>query len=90
MLQPAWAATEEVGRIFVTFLTPMAVIAFVLAVWRLSRDLGWTEDFVISNGFFSHWQVWIVLAAGLEVSASWLAARFVRRPKISEENQEPF
>jgi hypothetical protein len=67
-------------------LTPAAVVALVLGLWRVSADLGWTEEFLISNGLFSHWQVWIALAIGLQASATSLAAKFVSDHKISEEN----
>jgi hypothetical protein len=67
-------------------LSPAAVVALVLGLWRVSADLGWTEEFLISNGFFSHWQVWIVLAIGLQAAATFLAAKIASDPKISEEN----
>ncbi|HUQ94522.1 MAG TPA: hypothetical protein VM120_22760, partial [Bryobacteraceae bacterium] len=44
-------------------LTPAAVMAAVLGVWRISSDIGWTGQFAISQGIFSHWQVWLALAA---------------------------
>ena len=28
-------------------------------MWRIGTDLGWTGDFVFSDGLLSHWQVWI-------------------------------
>jgi hypothetical protein len=65
-------------------LTPAAVVALVLGLWRVSADLGWTEEFLISKGFFSHWQVWIALAIGLQAAAAWLAAMINSYDKISE------
>ncbi len=50
-------------------LKPVAVIALVLGIWRFGTDIGWTEDFVISNGLFSHWQIWIALAIALQALA---------------------
>jgi hypothetical protein len=52
----------------------------------VSSDLGWTEEFLIANGFFSHWQVWIALAITLQVAAVSLAAKISSPAKISEEN----
>jgi len=40
-------------------LTPAAVMACILALWRLAADLSWTNRFAISSGLFSHWQVWM-------------------------------
>jgi hypothetical protein len=65
-------------------LTPVAVIALVLGIWRFGTDIGWTEDFVISNGLFSHWQVWIALALALQA----LASTFSRREAV-QENENP-
>ncbi len=52
-----------------SLLTPAAVMACALAVWRLGADMQWTGEFAISEGLFSHWQVWIAMAAALEVCA---------------------
>ena len=53
-------------------LTPAAVMAFVLAFWRLAADLKATGAFPISDGLFSHWQVWLVAAAMLQSCAMGL------------------
>ncbi len=50
-------------------LTPAAVMACALGLWRVAADLRWTSNFAIANGFFSHWQVWIAGAAVLEGGA---------------------
>jgi hypothetical protein len=65
---------EQLANIFVAFLTPASVVALVLGLWRFTADAGWTEAFLISGGFFSHWQVWIALAIGLKGIASWGSA----------------
>ena len=49
-------------------VTPATLLAFVLAFWRMSSDLGVTAAFPITTGLFSHWQVWLAIA---------LAAQFV-------------
>jgi hypothetical protein len=50
-------------------LTPVAVMAIVLALWRLSADLRPTGEFPISAGLFSHWQVWLTGSAMLQFLA---------------------
>lgn len=52
-----------------SLLTPGAIMAFVLAFWRLSADLRDNGQFPISAGIFSHWQVWLAGAAVLELLA---------------------
>ncbi len=83
-----WAATlsqwkrivpmsAEAAYVLVALITPGAVIAFVLGLWRLTADLDWTGTFPISTGLFSHWQVWIAVAIGMKVGGSALAARMI-------------
>ena len=85
-LERTVVASSAAMNVLPALLTPAAVVAFVLGLWRVSADLGWTEEFLISNGFFSHWQVWIALAIGLQAAATSLAAKIVSDHKISDEN----
>jgi len=43
-------------------VTPATLLAFVLAFWRMSSDLGVTSAFPITSGLLSHWQVWLAIA----------------------------
>lgn len=79
LLQQAMQASEEAADLLLALATPAAVIALVLGLWRLTADLGWTGSFLISSGFFSHWQVWIALAIGLKLGAAALIARSTPR-----------
>ncbi len=42
-------------------------MACVLALWRVGADMAWTGSFAIHTGLLSHWQVWLLLAIGLQV-----------------------
>jgi hypothetical protein len=53
-------------------LTPAALMALVLAIWRIGADLNLTGSFAIPSGLFSHWQVWMGTAVLLQVCASVL------------------
>lgn len=44
-----------------------------MALWRLGADLGWMGAFAISNGLFSHWQVWSILALSLKMTGSLIS-----------------
>ena len=66
----AWAAGA--------LLTPAAVMAFALAAWRLSADMGFAREFVFSQGLLSHWQVWMGAVALIEFCA-WLLNRYGER-----------
>ena len=71
---------DQLPDVLVALLTPASMVVLVLALWRFTSDIGWTEVFPIASGFFSHWQVWIALAIGLQVhrrvAAAALAGQF--------------
>ena len=50
-----------------------AVSCLLLALWRLTNDMGMTGEFFIQNGLFSHWQVWLAITLGLAILAFRLA-----------------
>jgi hypothetical protein len=71
------ATSAQAADVLVALVTPSAVIALVMGLWRLTADLGWTETFPISAGFFSHWLVWVALALGLKFGATTLATKLL-------------
>ena len=72
VLQPAAEIAHQFGNLVSALLTPIAMMAFVLAAWRLGSDLGWTGEFAISHGFFSHWLVWMAIGFGVRQCSSVL------------------
>jgi hypothetical protein len=71
--QPAVRQTvEDTVFLLPDLLKPAALMAGVLGFWRLGVDLNWTNQFVIEQGLFSHWQVWFALAAGLYMASDRL------------------
>ncbi len=63
---------RRVAMAFATFLTPAAVMAAALGIWRLAEDPHWTQDFAIRQGIFSHWQVWFAFAGALQTGSHLL------------------
>jgi hypothetical protein len=63
---------RRVAMAFASFLTPAAVMAAALGVWRLAEDPHWASDFAIREGLFSHWQVWFAFAGALQTGAHLL------------------
>jgi hypothetical protein len=53
-------------------LTPLAVLAGALGVWRLAADPGWTSHFFIAHGLLSHCQVWFTVAIVVRASSRGL------------------
>jgi hypothetical protein len=70
---------------FGALLVPAALMAYVLAIWSLASDMEMTGAFGIT-GFFSHWQIWIALAASLHAGSRYLnrygRGHVVRIPRI--------
>jgi hypothetical protein len=62
---------RQVASAIGTLLIPVALMAYILGAWRLASDLGMAGEFAIS-GLFSHWQVWIAVAAALHIASSSL------------------
>jgi hypothetical protein len=61
-------------------LTLVSVACFTMSVWKLLAEIGWVGKFFISDGIFSHWQVWIAAS----VAAQLVSFRLSRpRPLIS-------
>jgi hypothetical protein len=60
---------QHIALAMAALLTPAAVMAWVLAFWRLAADLNATGQFPISDGLFSHWQVWVTLASSIQFCA---------------------
>ena len=66
---------RKVALAFSALLTPAAVMASALGLWRLASDMKWTGEFGIATGLFSHWQVWLASAAVLQRGA-WALNRY--------------
>ena len=62
-------ATRRIALASAALLTPVAVMAFALGVWRIAADLKLTGPFAIESGPLSNWQPWIALGILLEASA---------------------
>jgi hypothetical protein len=54
-------------------LGPASALSLVMALWRLAYELEWTDRFIVAEGIFSHWQVWMALTLALQVLESSLA-----------------
>ncbi len=78
--------SRQLANVLVALLTPAALVALVMGLWRVCADLGWAGAFLIGGGFFSHWQVWIALSIALKMLSSSLIAWGSRTAKFSEEN----
>jgi hypothetical protein len=71
-IQRKTGKNRQVASAIGTLLMPAVLMAYVLGIWRLASDLGMAGEFAIS-GIFSHWQVWIALAAALHIGSASLS-----------------
>jgi hypothetical protein len=64
---------RHVALALAALLTPSAVMATALGLWRIAADLHLTKSFAIRDGLFSHWQVWGVTAVFLQLCSRGLS-----------------
>ncbi|HUA22169.1 MAG TPA: hypothetical protein VMB25_25670 [Bryobacteraceae bacterium] len=79
---------RHIALALASLLTPGAVMAFVLACWRLAADLSLTGQFPITNGLFSHWQVWMAGASVIQFCALVLNRYGKTEPLLQESVAE--
>jgi hypothetical protein len=75
---------QHVALALASLLTPAAVMAIVLTLWRLAADVNVTGQFPITDGLFSHWQVWVTVASTLQFFAIVLNRYGATEPVIPE------
>jgi hypothetical protein len=83
---------RRIALAIAALLTPAALTACALALWRLAADVHMAGPFAISYGLFSHWQVWFALAIVIQLIAI-LLNRFGGGQSVvetaGEESSEP-
>jgi hypothetical protein len=79
---PVIARRKGKNRRLATLASTLFTIASIscasMGAWRIGNDVNLVAgDFVFTQGFLSHWQVWVGAAAAVQY-ASWLLRRHVR------------
>jgi hypothetical protein len=72
-----------------SLLIPIAVMAYVLVGWKVAAELEAAGQFPITEGLFSHWQVWMVAAGTLHAAAVFLNRYGKSEPAIQKSVDEP-
>lgn len=74
-------------------ITPVALMACALALWRIAADMSLAGAFPFTQGFLSHWQIWFLVAVLLQAFSLTLArygnARAEALPPPVSANREP-
>ena len=72
-------------------LTPVAVLAGTLGIWRLASDPGWTSRFFIASGLLSHWQAWFTVGIGACASSrglnKWLEIQTYKAKSVAGRSE---
>lgn len=76
---------EEMASAIAALLTPAFALTLAIAVWRLGQDLGFASSFFITEGVWSHWQVWFALAMVIQLAST----RLNRRARPASAEDEP-
>jgi hypothetical protein len=77
-LVPGKKHNQRLAVAVASLLTPVAVMASVLACWRVAADLDLAGSFAIPTGPFSHWQFWLGTAIALQI-CSRLLNKYAKR-----------
>ena len=78
---------SRIASVTASLMGLAAVSCGALGLWRLGTDLNWAGDFVVKNGFLSHWQVWIGTAAALQYGA-WRLNRWAHQIHEAEPAEQ--
>jgi hypothetical protein len=68
--EQASTATRKYAPLFLALLAPVSLLPFLLAVWCLGADLGWTAGFPV-QGTLSHWLIWAAIGAAFQFAIRW-------------------
>lgn len=71
-LKDAIAKQRRYAPVVGYLMTPVTLISYVFAFWRLGADLSWLGAFFIPQGLFSRWQVWLAIAIVTHLTANHL------------------
>ena len=86
---------SRIAMFAASLLTLISICLLSLGIWRLCEDVHLAGDFIFTDGFLSHWQVWIA-AAGITQYSCWRLSQYARRARVTaeatvarEENRPP-
>jgi hypothetical protein len=73
---------RQAALIVSSLMTPIALAGWTLGGWSVAASMNWSGDFPISEGLFSHWQVWVALAIAVQFVA-FLLQRYASGDKVT-------
>jgi hypothetical protein len=76
---PNRVTPQELAHGASMLLAPVYLCAWAMALWRIGADMRVAAPFFLSDGVFSHWQVWFAVAGALQAASISLRRRAVRQ-----------
>lgn len=67
-VKQASGKNRHVALAVAALMTPATLVMSVMALWRLGSDLQMMTEFPITEGVWSHWQMWLAAAAASQVA----------------------
>ncbi|HZT36998.1 MAG TPA: hypothetical protein VFA28_03810 [Bryobacteraceae bacterium] len=71
--------------------TPILLGLYALGFWCLAAQIGWASEFIVQQGPFANWMIWMGLAGGAQLALKRLSSlrmgrvvKAVSRAKIIE------
>lgn len=70
----AWAAAtaQHCANVVSVLMGPAILSVYVVAVWSLTSELGWTDSFPFASGPLSSWIIWTALAVAIHSASAIL------------------
>lgn len=59
-----------------------AVVSLAMAAWRFGVDISFTRNFIIREGIWSHWQVWLASSIAIGLMAAQMRT-WSERPRTA-------
>ena len=76
---------SRIATLAASLLTLISICLLSLGIWRLCQDVDLAGDFIFTDGFLSHWQVWIAAAATTQY-ACWRLSRYAKLARVPAED----
>ena len=67
--QWAGSTAQRGASVVAALLGPAILSLYMVAVWSLTSEMGWTDSFPFTSGAFSNWMVWTGLAVSLHAAS---------------------
>lgn len=79
-VQHARGKNRQLAFATAALLVPVALMAYVMGLWRLASDMGFAREFAM-RGLLSHWQIWMGIGVAVQI-VSYALNRYARSGRM--------